>query len=48
MLSLDLKLSRARLDEEDRKIGMQVVTGNELVSTTKRTLLQAGNDVKQS
>ena len=47
MLSHDLKLSRARLDEEDRKIVRYVVARSELVSTTKRTLLQAGNDVKK-
>ena len=47
MLSQNLKLSRACLDEEDRKIGMYVVARSELVSTTKCTLLQAGNDVKE-
>ena len=47
MLSHDLKLLRARLDEEDRKIGTYVVARSKLVSTTKCMLLQAGNDVKQ-
>ena len=47
MLSHDLKLSWARLDEEDKKIVTQVVARSELVSTTKRMLFQPGNDVKQ-
>ena len=47
MFSHDLKLSWARLDEEDRNTGTYVVACSELVCTTTRRLLQVGNDVKQ-
>ena len=41
------KLSQARLDKEDRKIGTEVFACSELVCTIKRRMLPVGNDVKQ-